>query len=81
MISILISLEGSACPYVISKQTYIKKTPFPNPDKLSIFPNPYGNLSLGGHLLEMAANNPTPNAKQSKNICILSLRSPRESVK
>lgn len=66
--------------FKLSKVPYIRRIPLANPLKVSILPNPYGNRWLRGHLLSTAANNPTSSATQSKNMWILSLRRPRESV-
>lgn len=65
---------------MISTLIRIKKTPFAKPLKVSILPNPYGNFWLDGHLLARAAKRPTARATQSKNMCMLSLSRPRESV-
>ena len=61
-------------------ETYIKKIPLANPASVSILPNPYGNLVLGGHLLITAAQRPTTSARQSKNMCMLSDSRPNEPV-
>lgn len=63
------------------REGYIKKIPFANPASVSIFPRPYGYLVLEGHLLITAAQTPTPRARQSKNICTLSLIRPRDPVR
>lgn len=50
------------------RKTYMRRMPLAKPLNVSILPNPYGNLWLGGHLLITAANSPTSNATQSKNM-------------
>ena len=63
-----------------ASKTYMRKMPLANPESVSTFPYPYGNRGFGGHLLMTAAHSPTTSARQSKNMCILSLRSPRDPV-
>lgn len=53
---------------IVHIPTYMRNTPLPNPDKLSIFPNPYGKRWLAGHLLETAANKPKASAMQSNSM-------------
>lgn len=60
--------------------TYIKNTPLPNPAKVFNFPQPYGFSGLVGHLLATEAASPIIKARQSKNICTVSLSSPREPL-
>lgn len=66
--------------YFYRVDTHIRKIPLAKPDKVSIFPYPYGKFDVGCHLLITAAAKPTAKPKQSNSMCILSLRSPSEPV-
>jgi hypothetical protein len=54
--------------------------PFAKPESVSILAYPYGKFKLGGHLLITAAVRPTAKPRQSNNIWIESVRSPKDPV-
>lgn len=74
------ALAAARLEYLNKISTHIRKIPLAKPDKVSIFPYPYGKFDVGCHLLITAAARPTAKPKQSNSICILSLRSPSEPV-
>ena len=74
------SYKRSIASVTISILMSMRKMPLANPAKVSIFPSPYGKRILAGHLLITAAHNPTANARQSKSMWMLSLRSPKDPV-